>query len=207
MNIREQLEISCVLKGEREDVAEHINKVYSEVFRVDPPPVDVVFVAEQGPNIIGTLGFDYCDDRGKMPLQSIFCFDSTKTPLPYDPRISIQFSRWTSKDPSVSLALIYATTSYALEQGMRYGWSEQKRDAVISATKAGVKLHEVKDAAINSRSIPDEVRAFYTSEPIPKLYMTDLDQMCKATKKRLSLLQTKWVICFQRERKKLINSL
>ncbi len=165
-----------------------------EHFDVKPPPIEVIFVARENSKIVGTLGFDYCNGDGEMPLEEIFAFDKNKTPLTYDPRRSIQFSRWTAENPKISIVLIYASTLYALNRGMCYGWSEQKEKAAKSAIRAGVQLHEVCDAVIRTNSIPREIRRFYTTKPAPKLYMVELGQMLRAASKRTSLLISSGVL-------------
>lgn len=172
----------------RREAFEYVNRIYWRVFRVIPPPADVIFVARRNGRIVGTLGFDYCGEGNDMPPEHLFSFDRKKTPLPFDCARSVQYGRWTADGPSISAELLYAVTAYALGGGMRYVWCEQKKNAARTLRLLGVTLHPVKDAVLKTGAVPESVRTYYLSEPTPRLYMFKLEQALSAASRKISLM-------------------
>lgn len=168
-----------------EEVLMFIEQKYKKVFGTIPGAPQKVCVARRGDQIVGTLGFEYCDKEGKLPAQKIYDLDCAVVPFPIDGHRTIQFGRWVSEVPNVSEALIYGVTTFALSQGKEFGWSEQKVKAQKACARIGIILHKVENANLKLENIASVDKKYYTTSPRPQLYMSHLQQMQEAVKKRM----------------------
>lgn len=167
---------------ERKKVLLFIAQHYKKLFGTVPSEPDVLFAAFSANRIVGTVALDLCDEKGRMPVETIFRFDKARTPFPYRGKHLVQVGRWIASTPGVSNVLLATAATYALQQGKLYGICDQKPSAARAAQRTGLKLHEIDDAQLLYTRVPRADRPHYMKPPAPKLYMMDLYQMQRDTK-------------------------
>lgn len=158
-------------QSETVQTREFIRQWYLKLWNAAPPPPEFLFVARGNTEILGTIGFDFCDKHGKFSLEKLFLFDHKQTPLPFEVTRIVQWSRWISRYPSVSKALIYKATRYALERGKDFGLCDQAYGPKKAATKIGIELLRVSNAILQMNQIPPTYREHYLGKSAPDLYM------------------------------------
>jgi len=180
--------IKLVLPGspERAAVAEFIEEQYMRRMHVIPTIPETLFAAFLGKAIIGTVAVEFCkNEKTPLPFESIFAFDHSHLALPTSRMRSLQFSRWTTSAHApvteMSKKITLFATIYAIElHNKKCGWCELKKHTARLLRSFGIKLYKVPNATIRSENVPESVRSFYTTEPLPELYQLDLNQMVEA---------------------------
>ena len=178
METQQPLYISISHRGEHTNEAiTFITEVYKKVFSADPPPPELLFVATRNEKVVGTLGIDYCDKKdGLLPLERIYTFNRSKTPLPMASDKIVQLGRWISREANVTKPLAYIAMQYLLAHQKTHGLFEQKGKAVQASKRTGTTLHPIENTTLNVDRVGDSVKEYYTSKPEPRLFMIDLKQ-------------------------------
>ncbi|TSC89201.1 MAG: hypothetical protein G01um10143_582 [Parcubacteria group bacterium Gr01-1014_3] len=160
---------------------EFINKVAFNHYKCQPPPPpDVLFVATNGSEIVGTTGLDIGEVNKPLPLEIIYEFDKAKTPWPFHREKNIQYGRWMVTMRGIADALIYVAAKHGLTQGKTHTISEAKDHIKAKLDQLGIDARVILDARLMMDRISKDGLGYYLDLPAPKLYMMDLSQMVEA---------------------------
>jgi hypothetical protein len=152
-------------------VRRHVRRLYGGI---PPPPSQILLFAEQNRRICGTIALDFSDRTGKFPLEAIYCIDYTQTPWPFERKIISQFGKWWTTLPGVAVNLMYAAHGHALAKGKKFGLVEAKPPIVARVEEFGMSLVEVKGAVLQIQGVSSRVEGYYSTLPLPQLYMFDI---------------------------------
>jgi hypothetical protein len=127
----------------------------------------------------GTIALDFVE-KGRLPLESIYCIDYGKTPWPFELESIAQFGRWCATRPGVAVRLMHAAHRHALAEGKRLGLAEAKPPIVGRVQEFGMVLVEISGATLQCQSISVQREGYYSTPPAPRLYLFDIDQNASA---------------------------
>ncbi len=154
---------------------------YEKAFGVIPSPPDHLLVAQQGLEIIGTIGVNVWSAETGLRLARLYRFDHEEATLPIDLPRTIEIARWACEVPGISCGLLFAASCFARKLGYRYVWCEHSLSVNRICRRFGIIFHSVPDAALNWDVIEPHHRAFY--ERIDShLFMFELEQAERAMK-------------------------
>lgn len=145
-----------------------------------PPPPDVLFVAKNGEEIVGTTGLDLGEIDKPLPLENIYEFDKAVTPWPFQREKIVQYGRWMVTARGIADALIYSAAKHGLTHGKTHTVSEAKDHIKLKLDHLRIDARVISDAKLLLSRISKEGLAYYLDLPAPKLYMMDLKQMTEA---------------------------
>lgn len=169
--------IRFVTVESRAKALEFIRVRFREKFGADPPPPEIIFAAYKDGDIVATLAIDLADESRMFPWEHAFDHDPTQLPFPIERETSIQFGRWTALFPHISLPLIFSAVNHAKQAGKKFAWCVVKSDARDRLRSIGFILHAVPSARIATKRILPQDLSYYTSTPLPELYVMHLDQL------------------------------
>lgn len=142
-----------------------------------PPPPQVLFVAKDGDEVVGTIALDFREEERFFPLEEIYSFATPLFPRRFRRREVAQFGRWMSSRPGVSAALGHIAALYAVGRGKIYGWFEAKEPVAARIANLGVVLGKISGACLILQNIPEGGRNYYIAAPVPELYTIELAQV------------------------------
>ena len=158
-----------------------INKIAFSHYKCQPPPPpDVLFVAKNGEEIVGTTGLDLGEINKPLPLENIYNFDKAATPWPFQGEKIVQYGRWMVTVPGIADALICSAAQYGLAHGKTHTISEAKDHIKLKLDQLGIDARVIADAKLILERISKDGLGYYLDPPPPKLYMMDLSQMVQA---------------------------
>lgn len=163
--------------AEREEADAFIRDYALSRYGYLPPPLPAtIFLARDGPLIVGTLGVETRADEEGFPLENIH-FVRGPMPFPFIRSRFIELGRWTAVQPEVSGCLMYAAVITAIGGAKSHGLCELKpRVAALLRRNFGVLTRRV-EADLHPENVAPEQRGYYLEVPPPSLYMLDLFQM------------------------------
>jgi hypothetical protein len=140
-----------------------------------PPPPQIILIAEtEDQEVLGTISLEFRLGGILFPVEEIYDFDHDVTPWTFDRNRLAQFGRWMTATPGISTPLMYAATTYALDQGKTHGLTEVKEVIYNLVRNMGIHLKEIESLNVRLENIPEEGRNYYLEDPPPRLYMVDL---------------------------------
>ena len=169
--------IQFVTAEGRAKALEFIRMRFREKFGADPTPPEIIFAAYKNGDIVATLAIDLADESRMFPWEHAFDHDPTQLPFPIERETSIQFGRWTALIPHISLPLIFSAVYHALRSGKKHAWCVVKSDARDRLRSIGFTLHAIPSTRIATERILPQDMSYYTSTPVPELYVMHLDQL------------------------------
>lgn len=187
----------------KEEALEFIARTYRETFGTSPPPPQVLFAAWVDSQVVGTMGLDFSDEKGNVPLAYLYRFRREQAPFPVDGPRTIQYGRWIATVRNISHILVYAATVYAIEQGKRYGWCAQKNGAAEVLIRMGIALRPVSGAVIIPSCVPKADTEYYCAGTAPKLYMVELRQVAYALEESVNRFTAKHTLVIEHDNRKI----
>lgn len=157
----------------------HINDYYMSAFGVCVEPSDYLVTAHQQNIVLGTLGINFYKSGDVLRLARLYRFNKSCLAFPATSDISVEFGRWTSSIPTLSLSLMRRAVGYSIENGKQYGWCEHSKAVNRAARRFGVKFFEVDGAKVILELVEPEYLNYY-QQIENHLYLIELSQAMEA---------------------------
>jgi hypothetical protein len=142
-------------------------------------PPELLFAANKGGRIVGTVGLDLCPAKGGLPVESHYETGGDRNSL-FGPREKLgYFSAWRANVPSVAPWLVYISARYAVSQGRERAACELNPSSVRRLLQMGVEVSAVPGCRLLLDSIPVNQRAYYELT-LPSLHVVRFEQMVSA---------------------------
>ncbi|HEX4104225.1 MAG TPA: hypothetical protein VHZ04_01975 [Candidatus Paceibacterota bacterium] len=182
--------------GQKERVIRFINQAMREEYHCDAHVLpEVVFVACQQirtgeDELVGVIGLSL-GKNGSLPLERFYEADQAfSAPVgsrgPSGAAVSTreifsrrteaaQFGRWVAEVPRAAEMLVHAAAGYARENGCMWGIGEAKPAVARHFALMGIKVVRIPGRIV-FRNIPPNVLPYYTTPPLPGIYVFSLLQ-------------------------------
>ncbi|MEO6536391.1 MAG: hypothetical protein ABIT47_01755 [Candidatus Paceibacterota bacterium] len=151
-----------------------VSDQYLRVFGVLPSPPDHLLIAWDGGKIVGTIGINVCSPHSNLRLQNLYKFDNNQKVFPFDPSLSVEFTRWASETNGVASQLLYAATCFSINLGKKFVWCEHGRIVNRVCRKYGINFYDTSSVQRDDSKIEPYYLAFYQKAD-PRFFMFNLD--------------------------------
>ena len=170
---------------QRSSILLHIEDRMRAAFHCEPPTTHGAICAGIiDKKIMATLVIQGTMSRAPFSLEDQYDFDPSVSPFPFVREEMVQVTRWTSSRRLASLTLIHACAQLAKDMGKKYMLMEAKYTAVNRLEEIGIYCAEIRTAVLNLEKTLQRVGSggmeYYTTQPVPKLYMLDIENMISA---------------------------
>lgn len=158
-------------RNEWEEVAKLIDEKYGKEYGIVPPPAREHFIALMNGEIIATLGVEFCNPKGELPLEKYLeILDEEFKRLPK--RELVEFTRWVSRYPFGGRMVGFGAEEYALCQGKRYVIVSVKEKQLQSMIAYRAKF-SVLSTAIKENP-PKDFFGYYCMPPYPIVVLAEI---------------------------------
>lgn len=125
--------------------------------------------------IVGTVAFDFADDKNPFTLESLYDFSVARQQLPsFTRENTVQGSRWFARMSGVSYALLQALAEYVKPKGIQFMIVESKDYVIKRLEELGIKHFVVSGLLPDIAKVPQGGRRYYDLPPSPKLVLIDI---------------------------------
>ena len=156
------IKITVVSCGEEKSaVTRLIQEKYLKLFGTRPSEAQTYIVGLSEEGIKGTIGFELPSESGSLSIPSGYDFDDADVIPDIRKENVCQSNRWTSEDPDLGVALVYAVCLFAQAKKKEYVWIEQTPGAHRILTRSGMRFHAIPSAKVALDRIDEKDRAYY----------------------------------------------
>lgn len=148
-----------------------------ELYQCEPPPITghLIIARHKEEGIVGTVAFDFADERTPFPLEALYDFRIARQQLPpFTRENTIQGGRWFARMPGVSYALLQALAEYVKPRGIQFMIVESKDYIIKRLEEMGLKLFVVNGVCPDIAIVPPEAKRYYEAPPCPQLVLIDI---------------------------------
>lgn len=137
-----------------------------------------IMVAWQNDAVVGTLAYDFANERGQFPLARHYDFEAISDYFPVTASRVVQVSRWFASIRGISHQLLCESARRLLPIGFRFMLCEGKDHSIHQLEKLGFRYTTLYGLKPNLDAIPPEEHRYYEESPSPKLILIDLAHAC-----------------------------
>ena len=192
----EPIKIAVVMSGEEKSaVTRLIQDKYKKIFGTCPSEAETYIIGRHPEGIRGTIGFELPNETGRLSIPSGYDFLPEDVHPGITPHNVAQSNRWTSEDPNLGIALVYAVCLHAESKKKEFIWIEQTPGANRILTRSGMRFHPIPSATVALERIEEKDRAYYR-EHSPKPCIMIPAQVIGALARRMHRLVEEGKISF-----------
>jgi hypothetical protein len=165
---------------EREAATKFVTNALRKWYQCDPTLLpDDVIVARVGNEIVGTLAVFFRKGEESLSLENIWQFDYGQFNL--NKENAMQFGRLIATVDGVSRPLLYASAMSGINRGFTHGIAEVKPRVAEVLSEIGVIMY-YPATVLHSENIPEPIRPYYETPPMPNLCIVNLAQKAELLK-------------------------